>query len=144
MTNTKEAVELRAIKQSASGNDVWVGYFNDPAILKVHAERLNTQGYHIYSPINPILQTGAVVARLNQPPARGGATGNADIAQRLVLRYDIDAVRAVDEEATAAGNAKVKAAAEATGKPAPSSRLATTLQPRTKNGKPRRWWLRLS
>jgi P4 family phage/plasmid primase-like protien len=123
MTTANEATELRAIKQSASGNDVWVGYFNDPVILKVHAERLNTQGYHIYSPINPILQTGAVVARLNQPPSRGGATGNADIVQRLVLPYDIDAVRAVDEEATAAGNAKARADAEAAGKPAPKLKV---------------------
>jgi P4 family phage/plasmid primase-like protien len=123
MTAANEAIELRAIKQSTSGNDVWVGYFNDPAILTVHAECLNAQGYHIYSPINPIRQTGAVVARLNQPPARGGATSNADIARRLVLPYDIDAVRAVDEVATAAGNSKAKAAAEAAGKPAPKLKV---------------------
>ncbi|MFZ0278435.1 MAG: phage/plasmid primase, P4 family [Candidatus Sulfotelmatobacter sp.] len=108
------AIELRAIKSSAARNDVWVGYFNDPAILAAHAKRLNEEGYHIYSPINPILQIDAVVAKLNQPPARGGATGNAGIARRLVLPYDIDAIRGIDEKATTAARAAAETrAAEA-------------------------------
>ena len=123
------AIELRAIKSSASDNDVWVGYFNDPAILATHAKRLNEEGYNIYSPINPILQTDAVVAKLNQPPARGGATGNAGVARRLVLPYDIDAVRGIDDKATA--TARATAVTKAAEKTAVAQAAAATVQPGT-------------
>ena len=105
-TLANPAIELRAIKPLASGgNDVFVGYYNDPAILATHAKRLNDAGYHIYSPINLILQTETVLARLNQPPARGDATCDEDIARRLALPYDFDAVRAIDDKATATARA---------------------------------------
>jgi len=56
MTAANAAVEFRAIKQSASGNDVWVGYYDDLAVFATHAEPLNAQGYHLYSPIKLILR----------------------------------------------------------------------------------------
>lgn len=102
MTAANAAVELRAIKNG----HVLVGYYNDPTIFATHAKPLNEDGYHIYSPINPILP--AAIARLNQPPSHGSAVRKEGIARRLVLPYDIDAVRAEDPAATAVANGSAK------------------------------------
>jgi putative DNA primase/helicase len=113
------AVELRAIRNK----EVLVGYFDDPTIFEEHARRLNNAGYHIYSPINPILS--AAIVRLNQPPACGSAVRKESIARRRVLPYDVDAVRAEDPIATAAANDKARAAAMAAGKPIPEPKIVT-------------------
>jgi P4 family phage/plasmid primase-like protien len=102
MTAVTPAVELRAIK---NGN-VLVGYYDDPTIFATHARSLNEDGYHIYSPINPILPSA--ITRLNQPPTHGSAVRKESIARRLVLPYDIDAVRAEDPAATAVANGLAK------------------------------------
>jgi P4 family phage/plasmid primase-like protien len=118
---SQRAVELRAIRNE----DVWVGYYDDPAIFETHARRLNSAGYHIYSPINPILP--AAIVRLNQPPVPNSRSARKEsIAQRLVLPYDIDAVRAEDPIATAAANDKARAAAIAGGKAIPAERKIVT------------------
>ena len=106
LDNLAPAIELRAIRPLGFGkNETLVGYYNDPAALREHATRLNGEGFHIYSPVNPILQTDTILARVNQPPTRGRATCDEDIARRLVLPYDFDAIRAVDDKATAVARA---------------------------------------
>jgi hypothetical protein len=85
-------IELRAIKPLPSGkNDTYVGYYDDPEILAEHAKRLNDDGYHIYSPFNPI-KPGAVT-QLNQPPSRRRAVRGHNIERRVRLPYDYDVDR---------------------------------------------------
>jgi P4 family phage/plasmid primase-like protien len=62
---------------------------------------------------------------LNQPPASSSAVRKEGIAQRLVLPYDIDAVRAEDPIATALVNDNARAAAIAAGKAMPEPKIVT-------------------
>ena len=104
------AVELRAMKPLLSGkNDVYVGYYDDPSIFAIHAKRLNDDGYHIYSPINPIKQEA--ISGLNQPPKRGAALRKEGVARRVVLPYDIDVER---PKGQAASDAERKIALQVT------------------------------
>jgi AAA domain len=100
--------ELFALKNSG---DTYVGHYDDPAILERHAQRLNAEGYHIYTTINPINPEFA--RNINGAPTRGARAGSQHIARRLVLPYDIDTIRPVGQ---AANDAERRAAREATAK----------------------------
>jgi putative DNA primase/helicase len=99
-------IELRAIKPLPSGkNDTYVGYYDDPEIFAAHAKQLNNDGYHIYSPFNPI-KPGAIT-ELNQPPSRRRAVRKQNIERRVVLPYDYDVERPAGQ---AASDTELKAA----------------------------------
>jgi AAA domain-containing protein len=107
-TATAQIQELFALK---GNHDSFVGHYDDPAILELHAKKLNAEGYHIYTTINPV--SLEFVCRINEPPVRGSRANNKHIARRCVLPYDIDTIRpegqaATDEERKLARAAAVK------------------------------------
>ncbi len=87
--------ELRALHPA---KPALVGHYDSRDVFEQYATELNAQGYHIYSPINPIKPE--LITGLNESPAQGNAAGEAAISHRTWLPYDIDAVRPKNATAT--------------------------------------------
>ena len=106
-------IELRAIKRNptGTGNITYVGHYDEQSILDAYAKPLNEDGYHIYSPINP-LRPGCF-AEINLPPRKGvNAAGIKHIDRRAWLPYDIDAIRPKGQAASREEKKAARAVAE--------------------------------